>query len=91
MTLGEIQALLEDMIRSGVDAASLSVELSEEDLKKLEAEVMDAIPVVAEGEPGTYPLDVPHRMALALVAIAMGATLEYNLETGDITGPDTGR
>jgi hypothetical protein len=91
MTLGEIQALLEDMIRSGVDAASLSGELSEEDLKKLEAEVMDAIPVVAEGEPGTYPLDVPHRMALALVAIAMGATLEYNLETGDITGPDTGR
>ena len=91
MTPGEIQALLEDMIRSGGDAASLSTEMSEADLKKLEAEVMDAIPVVAEGEPGTYPLDLPHRMALALVAIVMGATLEYNPETGDITGPDAGR
>ena len=91
MTPGEIQALLEDTIRAGSDAASAAPTMTDDELRELETQIVAALPIVMESEPGTYPLDLPHRMALALVSIIMGATLDYNEATGAVTRPETGR
>jgi len=88
MTLDQIQAFLEELIRGGGNAAALAPQMTEEELAKLEAQVAEALPVVMNSPAGSYPLDLPHQMALALVGILAGGTLQYNQETGEITAPD---
>lgn len=88
MTPGQIQEFLEALIRAGGDAVALAPQMTEEELSKLESQVAEALPVVMNSAPGSYTLDLPHQMALALVGILAGGTLQYNQETGEITAPD---
>ena len=90
MNLDQIQPFFEDLIRAGQDAARTAPEMTAEEMAKLEADVAAALPVVMNSAPGTYPMDLPHQLALGLVGYLAGATLNYDQETGAITAPGLG-
>ena len=85
MSIAEIDATFKEMIRAAQEAASGAADMNPEEAAKLESAVLAAVSDVVSGEPGSYPDDLPHRLALGLIGIAMGTQHQIDWENETAT------
>ncbi len=89
MTIEEIESFYRGLVLAAKDAAASAPEMTPEEAQKLEAAVDAAIPVVMSQAPGSYPLDLAHRLALGLVGQMSLAALNFDPDApADTRSPD---
>ena len=91
MTIEEIESFYRGLVDAAYAAAAAAPEMTPEEAQKLESDIDAALSVVMTASPGSYPLDLAHKIALGLFGQIALRSIYFDPDNPDDTILPDGR